>query len=768
MPDPDGGATAVEQAFDDQQTQSAGGQTGGQSQDAGDSLADPLSNADLGSDGSDDGGTPDDPNPLGLAAMSRAAQQQLGQFQAQGGDEAETIDASEPSDRANYAPLKANKVDEKYLRRAKAAKLVGKKDKHFSDASDELHAAKNQDLSAGIVKHRKMAVRTTEVLDEHHGFLQKYYALLEGGSAALEQQITTAKENLTQDSPQDALDKVLGMEAEKKEADARAADLDRWRTPVGTWAEQAHVASLKMGLFEQEVNAKKEAGTPIDHGTRQTFEEHKTTIDDLFNKRKQARMWQLKGDQSRKWAKEGSTHFSKLVHGRAQRWGRKAGSALGTMVTGALTGGMVGVEARRVQGGRQTKLGLQLAKHVDRFRNLKAECKVLKDEGTMGGPKAAMAYNVLKMLSEMWMPLIASISGSIALWATILAPATGGTSLAVAAAAAAVSLSTIALKTLVDIVMLLWSSIRGGVTKDHNARQHAAAKAETTTNVQKTVGDVLTVAAQGTLASVDGNMLSPDEAVKAQLDNLDPSSGFGTNSNPDLADAQFGSAGYTDNADWGAMQGVADAGDDVGKMVQYGNKGVIEAVKWKGRKQQGGGILAAKNKNAFIGKATTLTVGLGANDQKFQSSLTNMRGGSGLHGNSNLTFGLDGTQSLPQGDSQADLDLGNFSDVELQHSDTNEPDELAMEPTKAEQLTLSDAELPVMRARLKSLQGGGKKITGKFSAMADKADKAIQKASSGDEIDAAEATDNQAVGSNLKIIVTSLDEAFNSGSFGGA
>jgi len=512
----------------------------------------------------------------------------------------------------DYNDISNEKLDETYL------KKIHKK-KKFSDAETELQGLNPMTGMLPVAtKIRKMAARTSASIEDHHGFLEKYFALMEGTREVLKVDLDAKSDALKgmQDQPEDKAKEVQDMQAEYDEATNRAKDLNNWRSPVSKWAEYSHEVSLDALEFEKDVKDGKDSTTELAR-----FGELQKKAKLGFVRRKKARELQQKGDQSRKWAKK-AKYMKKYIDGRAKRWSKKGGAMLGNMILGAATGGVVKIEARRVDGGRKTKLGVQMFSYANKFADTFVEAKDLAASRAMGGKKASMIYAILKMLSEAVLPMVASVASSVAFWATILGAPTIGGSLPLAGLAGAIALSALALKTLIDIIMVIWAAVRKAQTKDKDARKNNLAKSELQKGGYALAGDLISVGAAGAIASDGaGNLMNPGDAIKERVSNLAPQ------------DIQFGSAGYTDNVNTGSefADGLAQNADDVGKMAQYGNKAVLEHVKWQKRKAKGGGILQSKNRNAYRGKHTFATLGLSKKDQKFRPDVTDVMGGDHTH-----------------------------------------------------------------------------------------------------------------------------------------
>ena len=121
-----------------------------------------------------------------------------------------------------------------------------------------------------------------------------------------------------------------------------------------------------------------------------------------------------------------------------------------------MTGGLIDIEEREVDGGAATKSGLNFNTWKTSFQRVKAECETIEADALYGSHTGL--YTTLKMLTDFGIPTLQAVLKALMLWGAALGLASLGVGLTLTATAGTILLVVTGLKGALELVLALWSA----------------------------------------------------------------------------------------------------------------------------------------------------------------------------------------------------------------------------------------------------------------------------------------------------------------------
>ena len=428
----------------------------------------------------------------------------------------------------------------------------GMRDKTWGHADAERKEVRTefgwQAVAKRADKYRKMVVRSVASMDEYELTVCSTHSLTNTLLPKVSKKAIEAKKSATElagaaldDGTEDLIThgnpvheqakELLNIETTMK---ANSTGLGTRATDVSGWANRNHALSKEVVSWDDKVQGVKDNEAlytgPMARDTPSFMEREQVEVWDervaeAFDRRTEARKHQnFATALEKKYAEWG-------LMGPSGWWGKRGAEAKGLAATGSKKGKSKGLELMSGgflsmdevdDGDGGTKNVLVIGAWVREFKQVKAQCAEIEAEGVYGD--ATKVYTALKMLAQVYLPILRKVANAIAYWATGLAMLTGGSSLGVAAAAGTISLLLAAAKAALELVLTVWSAKQVGAHTDRDARALRLAQAERMSHGIEFVGDTATAVIGGTMAtSKSGGGIGAHKVGSKRLTDFDNS-----------------------------------------------------------------------------------------------------------------------------------------------------------------------------------------------------------------------------------------------------
>lgn len=390
------------------------------------------------------------------------------------------------SNRQNKIALKNRdkKTDEVYLKRTFEKDKTFEKDgrlEHQHLLGNTGKAKKNS-----LEKMRKLAVRSSKAIDGHSEKVTKMEAMSAGAARASkelrDQAIDSIEANLRTPGTESDEQREAALESKAK-AEKYGKQYENWKTTHQELSQASKASAGKADTAyetsrwanEWEAKSKDDKHSGVDFTN--IVKDGQAKIAVSLEDRKITKRYADAADSVQDEMVEDGLYDDGIMGKLNGAW-RGVKGKVPTIVLGMLTGGMLERENRDLEGGRVQEFKWNFVPFKRLKESLQKFSKIRSQE-VMGGQLASTIYGGLMVLSEGILPSIRDILGSIAIWVSLISIFTGGTGLAVGAAAGGLALFVSMLKLAVDLGLGLWAGIMSNKHKDHDHRKEELASSET-------------------------------------------------------------------------------------------------------------------------------------------------------------------------------------------------------------------------------------------------------------------------------------------------
>ncbi len=397
--------------------------------------------------------------------------------------------------------------------------------KLWSDAQAEFDGLDGAKLTEKAPKYRKMMVRAVERLDDYAlqietaraGSLAHYHANYD-----LYQQAESAGDTATAKMHQDAMATLQGY----------LVDMDASGPQVHRWADETHDQSQEVVHWSDQVALLgKSDAAALMRGEDLAAEEEKYHgwVEEALKRRTLAKKSANTAHAVTRGIRDDAIYGMRsksFLRRKARRVGKDASVAskaaqskmkqAPVQAASWMTGGLIDIEEREVDGGAATKSGLNFNTWKTSFQRVKAECETIEADALYGSHTGL--YTTLKMLTDFGIPTLQAVLKALMLWGAALGLASLGVGLTLTATAGTILLVVTGLKGALELVLALWSAKKVEDYTDRDARKKKHAKAERWKHGSAAAADLATTAAMGSASTTRaGKSMSPDKALKSRF-----------------------------------------------------------------------------------------------------------------------------------------------------------------------------------------------------------------------------------------------------------